>query len=1230
MRDPETRAIATRPTEVESWLRAMAHASADSPATPPIEPGTRLCRGRFIIGAMLGRGGMGAVYEVRDQERGADLALKTLLHAGPERLLAFKYEFRALQDLVHPNLVRLDELFEDDGRWFFTMDRIQGVRFTDFVRPQGLDEQRLRRGLEQLSRGLGALHRADKVHRDIKPSNTLVDPAGRVVLLDFGLIGDARGTQEALLPGAGTAAYMAPEQVSGTSGRPADWYSVGVMLYQALTGALPFDGDAGAIVSRKLAESPLPPSLLAAGLPPDLERLCLDLLQRDPDARPDGEEILLRLAGKATVSPGEVHDVGAKHFVGRTHEMGQLREALTRTETGAAITVMIHGESGVGKTALLDAFLKELPPTVTVLAGRCYEREFVPFKALDGLIDALTRHLDRLDEARLVELVPPSCSELARVFPVLARACRRAGLPPAADKAANPTDARADAFRSLQELLTALARWGPVVLAIDDLHWADVDSVSAIEDLLHGAAPPNLMLVMAARTGTRPPRVPAPTLTIELGPLLADEANELARRLLAERPGASGAALTWLAEEGGRHPLFMEAMLRHGLAPGGGGARLEDALAARVTTLSSEARALIELVSIAAHPLSAAALIWATGFDTDPLFRLVRDLQADRLVLSRREGDALSIEPYHDQVRRAVIGCMAQDRQRACHRSVAETLEKLAPGASDPLVVHWRAAGEIPRARGHAIRAGHHARRVLAFDRAATCYQTALDLSPRANEETALHRWHAEALAYAGRPIESAAAYRAAEASAVGDDRTELARCAAEQLLRGGEIVEGLAVTDGILSSLGMSRPRTLTSAVRMLLLERLREAIDWFARKLVPLGARRARTLARKADACWMTALGLAGIDPISAAVFQSRYVRISRRLGDPLRIALGLCMRAPEGAFAGEPATRARRTLAKVREIMRGRQDPLVEGYQALAAGVVAFLLGRFEQALGDNERSITSFRRHPGPVTWELANAERFALDCLWHTGRIRKLRERAWSAWREAGRRGDRYLAMQIETTVLPVVHLADDDAPAARAVLDNALARWPRLRISLPHWTQAQTRTLVELYAGNSSVALGIMEAQMTSPEQALFSRIQTVRIFSLFLHASALVGVASHRRTDTDALLRRAERDVRQLEATRMVADTVALLRGEIALVRRDARSAADHFAAAEVLFARRGMRLASLVAAHGRGLASGGDAGRLRIDQARELMQAEEIRSPAGFIRLFAPALDGAGPRTE
>jgi eukaryotic-like serine/threonine-protein kinase len=1223
--DSAQQSTATFSAQVESWLRAVAHLSATSSASPPrLRAGTRLCKDRFVVGSMLGRGGMGAVYEVRDLERNADLALKTLLDTRSQRLLAFKNEFRALQDIVHRNLVRLDELFEDDGLWFFTMERIHGEPFTTFVRPGGLDPDRLRKSLAQLAEGLLALHGAQKIHRDIKPSNTLVEQNGRVVLLDFGLIEDARSTKEARLPGVGTVAYMAPEQVAGDGGRPADWYGVGVMLYQALTGELPFDGPSRTVLNRKLVESPRPPSALAADVPPDLDRLCMDLLQREPARRPGGKEILARLDHRELALPRQLDQgTGAEYFVGRTRELELLRQTLARTHRGRPITAMISGESGIGKTALLTAFIGELKAPTTVLTGRCSEREFVPFKALDGLIDSLAHGLDQLDDATLLQLLPQRFRALARIFPVLGRVCRRVGLPAdAADPVVSPTEARQNAFSALRELLFGLAKEGPVVLAIDDLHWADADSLAAIEDVLREPLPPNILLVLLARSGTKSPRVSGELVRIELEALLADEARELARCLLRGRRGPDQLDPEWLAEEAGRHPLFMEAMLRPGLAAGHANVRLEDALAERVMALPAAARAVIEVVSIA-QPVSAAVLAQATGLSAEPLFKLIRDLQADRLILSRRDGTQSSIESYHDHVRRAVTGCMSRERQLSCHRSIAEALEIFAPERSEALTLHWRATGEADRARLHAIQAGHHARRALAFDRAASFYQTALDLHSGPAEDAAeLHRLHAEALADSGRGPESAMAYRAAAELAAGPERTDLVRCAAEQLLRAGHIDEGLSTMDTVLASVGMTRPRSVAGAVRILVQERLLEACVSVVRRIVPLSKRRAAELGRRADACWTTGLGLAWLDPIAAAVFHSRYLRIARRLGDPARIALGLCLRAPEGTFSGAPATRALRTLEKVREIMRDRTDPFVDGYQALAAGAVAFLLGNWNEALLQSEHSLTLFREHRGGVAWEMATAERFVLDSLWHTGQIRALRERTWATWHAASRRGDRYAAVQVETTVLPVVHLANDDVEAASAILEGALSDRRGPGLSMHHWQHSQTHTLVELYAGRPSVAFRIMEAQVTAPEQALFSRIQAVRIFSSFLHASTLLGVALHQRRDMLSLVGRAERDIRRIDKERNSPETVALLRGQVELLRGNRAKAAAQLSSAEILFARKGMKLLSTVAAYGQGLATGGHDGQARMADAWRGMQAEEIRRPDGFVRLFAPGL--------
>ena len=210
--------------------------------------------GRFSIVGLLGRGGMGIVHEAIDRETGDHVALKTLGTLDPASVFRFKQEFRSLSGIHHPGLVRLGELFEDEGRFFFTMEVVRGVPLLDYVRvspkserPKGLDEEvsrvrrstpssrppkmaavgydeeRVRHAFGELAQALVALHAAGRVHRDIKPSNVLVSEGGRVVLLDFGLVTEIAADE----PGndvVGTPHYMAPEQAGGSGGGPAaDW-----------------------------------------------------------------------------------------------------------------------------------------------------------------------------------------------------------------------------------------------------------------------------------------------------------------------------------------------------------------------------------------------------------------------------------------------------------------------------------------------------------------------------------------------------------------------------------------------------------------------------------------------------------------------------------------------------------------------------------------------------------------------------------------------------------------------------------------------------------------------------------------------------------------------------------------------------------------------------------------------------------------------------------------------
>ncbi|MBW2278458.1 MAG: serine/threonine protein kinase, partial [Deltaproteobacteria bacterium] len=289
---------------------------------------------RFEVRRRLGAGGMGVVYEVIDRERNTRVALKTLRHARPQDLYRFKNEFRALRDLEHRNLVSLGELIEEEGEWFFTMELVRGCDLLSYVRsgpvaqgsppttpgtptslqareseppdsrlldmPAGegdFDEDRLCDAFAQLAQGLGVLHAAGKVHRDIKPSNILVTDDGRVVLLDFGLLKEtAEDRQSTDVHIVGTAAYMAPEQATGKGvGPPADWYGVGVILFVALTGQLPFDGPPIEVFMAKQQRDAPRPSALVPTVPEALDALCVELLQRDSAKRPTGDEVMRRL-----------------------------------------------------------------------------------------------------------------------------------------------------------------------------------------------------------------------------------------------------------------------------------------------------------------------------------------------------------------------------------------------------------------------------------------------------------------------------------------------------------------------------------------------------------------------------------------------------------------------------------------------------------------------------------------------------------------------------------------------------------------------------------------------------------------------------------------------------------------------------------------------------------------------------------------------------------------------
>src|SRR5678815_852755 len=251
--------------------------------------------GRYRVINRLGGGSFGDVYRVSDEvDGGRELALKILRSSDPVALRYFKREFRSLADVYHPNIARLYELVASEDRWLFTMELVDGVNFLQYLDRQLPEdrEESLRSCLLQLAEGLETLHRRKLLHRDLKPSNVLVTSAGRVVILDFGLVRSFDEGIHSLVTLAGTPDYMAPEQGTGeVSIEASDWYAVGVMLYQSLTGRLPFEGNLVEVFHSKQFERPIPAADLVPNVSPELNELCVRLLKRDPARRGSYEDV---------------------------------------------------------------------------------------------------------------------------------------------------------------------------------------------------------------------------------------------------------------------------------------------------------------------------------------------------------------------------------------------------------------------------------------------------------------------------------------------------------------------------------------------------------------------------------------------------------------------------------------------------------------------------------------------------------------------------------------------------------------------------------------------------------------------------------------------------------------------------------------------------------------------------------------------------------------------------
>ncbi|HEX9148955.1 MAG TPA: AAA family ATPase, partial [Thermoanaerobaculia bacterium] len=787
-------------------------------------------------------------------------------------------------------------------------------------------------------------------------------------------------------------------------------------------------------------------------------QLCRDLLRRDPGARPSGEGISKRLGEARSETLDDTASItihAAAPFVGRESELRSLRDAFSATQEGRAVEVHVHGTSGIGKTALVRHFLEELrwKETAIVLTGRCYERESVPFKALDSLIDALSRHLKGLTRAEVDALLPRDVPALIRLFPVLRRVEAVATARRRALEIPDSQELRRRGFAAVRELLGRLASQKPVVLFIDDLHWGDVDSALLLAEVLRPPDAPAVLLILAYRTEEvetspllrkllterdRPPDV----REIPVRELPLHEAQELAYALLSDGAPSSREQADAIARESAGSPFFIDELARYTRAGAdllGAPKRLEtttvdSVIHARISHLPEDARRALQLVAVAGQPIEVAVLREAASPDIGP--HAIGILRAGRLIRARHTVDREEIEPYHDRIRQTVLAHVTAEALREDHLRLALAWEASRRADPETLMVHFQEAGEIEKAAEYAATAAARASDALAFDRAARLYSLAFELGSNRDPEArrALRALQGRALANAGRGAEAAKAYLGAIEGAPAAEALELQRRAAEQLLRSGHIQEGMPVLRSLLAKLGIEIAETPRQALVSLLLRRARVAMRglWFReRDETQISAEDLLRI----DTCWSIVTGYALADIIRSADIQARHFLLALEAGEPYRLALAFAGEAALKATEGQKTRKRVDRLLEVGRALARRVDrPHALAMIEFASGIAAYMQGRWKEGWIRGEEAERIFRERCTGVTWELDLTHIYSLRALFYLGRISQLSARIPVLIREALERDDLFAATNLRTRHAYVAWLAADDPNKARAEL----------------------------------------------------------------------------------------------------------------------------------------------------------------------------------------------------
>lgn len=551
----------------------------------------------------LGESGTALLLRARPVANGAPVVIKLLKseHPTPEEVARLHHEYRIARDLRVDGVVRPCGVERFKHRIGLVLEDFEGTSLKSVIRPGGLESGVFLGLAISLAETLGQLHDADVIHKDINPSNIVVDGSlSTVKITDFGIATRLpRLHRETKSPGhlEGTLTYLSPEQ-TGRMNRAvdhrSDFYALGATFYEMLTGRPPFEAqDAMELVHCHLAVRPRPPAELDPAIPEALSDIVLKLLAKSPEDRyqsafgltQDLKTCLEQWQAKLTVDPFPLgrSDVSSRFQIperlyGREEEIADLVAAFGRVSDGATELLLISGTSGIGKSVLVQEIQR---PTVE-RRGHFISGKFdqysgsVPYRSLIEAFGELVRQLlgeppERIAGWReqILEVLGANAGVVAEVIPDVKLII---GEPPPVPEL-GPTEAQNRFNLVFRQFIGVFTRpEHPLVLFLDDLHWADVASLRLLRTLVSDPDARYLLVIGAYRPEAVTPSDPlslalgaidpSSVRRIELGPLPLDTVTELVADTL-RAPREEVAPLASLVHERtGGNPFFLGQFLR--------------------------------------------------------------------------------------------------------------------------------------------------------------------------------------------------------------------------------------------------------------------------------------------------------------------------------------------------------------------------------------------------------------------------------------------------------------------------------------------------------------------------------------------------------------------------------------------------------------------------------------------------------------------------------------------